>query len=62
MFDRLGPAQKAAFTKQWNIEHKDPTKGVRGKKGKKEEVPSEEDDYMMMDEDFVAEIKNAKRK
>ena len=31
-FEKLSSQQKAAFTRQWNQGHKDPTKGVRGKK------------------------------
>ena len=65
-FDKLTTAQKTAFTKAYNKEHKEPTaKKTGGKKGKGAADPvssdSEDDDkYAGMEEDEVAEIKRGK--
>lgn len=61
-FEKLTPAQKSNFTRAWNIGHKDPTVGVRGKKTKKVDLQESDEDEIdeMLDEDQVAEIKKAK--
>ena len=62
-FENLTPAQKANFTRAWNLGHKDPTVGVRGKKTKKVNLQESDEDEMdeMLDEEQVAEIKKAKQ-
>ena len=71
MFDKdLSTQQKAAFTREWNKSHKDPTHGVRGKKVSAKISENDEDDYAeseesddnMLDEDQIAEIRLAKLK
>jgi hypothetical protein len=65
-FDKLSTAQKTAFTRAYNKEHKDPTVGKRGKKSATavEDIVSESDDEkntgLLIDEDEMAEMKRAK--
>lgn len=67
-FDKgLSTSQKTAFTKAWNQGHKDPTVGVKQRRGKAtiEVIESDQDDEEydgMIDEVELEEIINAKRK
>ena len=68
-FEDLEPSVKAAFTREYNKQHKDDFTGKKVPKGtkgaaKKESVEDDEDeteDKPLMDEEHLQEIKKAKK-